>query len=142
MTAEKFLSECESRLRKATPAPWYVDGTEVRHDFDPYSEETDCSVQICEVHRISDELDRKKDDREFIAHSRSDIERLIQIVREKNKDTERLEWIIKNRKTVEKTVEGFCVYPCAWDKFKPTPREAIDAAMQESRADEISGGRK
>lgn len=59
---------------KATPGPWYTEGSEVRYDCSPYTTEegiADCTVQICDLYRPAELSDTKMYDREFIAASRT-----------------------------------------------------------------------
>lgn len=66
----KELGELE---RAATPADWYIEDSEVRHDFDSYSTDAgfDCSSMVCNVPRISEELDHGKKNRVFISEFRN-----------------------------------------------------------------------
>ena len=96
-------SEIRARMEKITSWPWYEDGSEVRHDFDPHTsnkEIADCSIQICEVGRISKELDRGKFDRTFIAHAPADINFLLgEVERLRDEVASMVEWLAANGHT-------------------------------------------
>jgi hypothetical protein len=81
---ERIKKICDS----ATKAPWYTEGSEVRQDYDPGNEYADCSSMICDVPRISVELDHGKRDRDFIAESRSALPRALAVIEELTKALE------------------------------------------------------
>jgi len=77
MSIEKRLAELRALADKAIGGPWYIEDSRVRHDYDPFNAYADCSIEVCDVSRISEKLDHKKPTREFIATSRTAIPQLI-----------------------------------------------------------------
>lgn len=72
---EEILKEHIEIQNKATRAPWFVEDSEVRADMDPETTESgvsDCTVSVCDIYRISEELDDGGPDRYFIAKSRTE----------------------------------------------------------------------
>lgn len=117
-----LLEQLERLAREATPGPWYVEGSEIRHDFDPFATDEgipDCSVLVCEVFRISKDLDSGERDREFIAQANPDtVLRLIEYVRSLERENEIVrqgaygEWEVyrfnfEGRKYLDRVVLGF-----------------------------------
>lgn len=74
------LEEIKQARAKITPGPWYIEGEEIRYDYDPDCTDrgiSDCSVQVCILSRISEKLDNNVDDREFIAKSPEYVDWLV-----------------------------------------------------------------
>lgn len=83
MTLDQYLASVRARLDAATPGPWFIEGSEVRGDYDSYATDNglaDCTVRVCEVYRISETLDGAKDDRELIASAPTDLAKLLEMV--------------------------------------------------------------
>jgi hypothetical protein len=82
VTLAQLLLHTQTLLQAATPGPWYIEGAEVRGDYDSYATDNgiaDCTVRVCECYRISETLDGSEADRELIASAPTTLAKLIEI---------------------------------------------------------------
>jgi hypothetical protein len=82
---ETFVREVEARANKATPGPWETDGGQVVMTVDPVDDDADNDdgVDVCEVlHRGKGAGVFGNGTALFIARARTDVPRLVAIVRE------------------------------------------------------------
>lgn len=106
---ESFIKRAKELCDNATEGPWFIDGSEVRFDCSPTTTNSgieDCTIQICDVGRISETLDHKAFNREFIAASRDMVPKLVEALEEA-------------RAALEHYVgESSLKYPSDWNCFK------------------------
>lgn len=78
MSCDKYLSEIEERCKAATPGPWTTRfAKSIRYVVSLFDPDRVIGRAIC----MSRQKARSEDDFEFIAHSRTDIETLVKMVR-------------------------------------------------------------